>query len=154
MNFAAGEKFIRHEAAMVRATWTEPLADPLPVRLGYADYNVFWSPTAPSRKIYALGVAGKSPRKDAGFGLNDLPRGGSPDAQLDPKLAGPIPEAFLFDDVDIKSGKVTVSQILARYRELYRPAEGSPLIDAGDPADGDGTDLGAVDAGKPAPRKD
>ena len=47
---------------------------------------------------------------------------------------------------------MTVSKILARYREIYRPAEGSPLIDAGDPADGDGTDLGAVDAGKPAPK--
>jgi hypothetical protein len=38
--------------------------------------------------------------------------------------------------------------MLARFRELYTPAEGSPLIDAGDPADGPGTDIGPVPAGK------
>ena len=46
---------------------------------------------------------------------------------------------FAFADDDIKSGKVTVSKILAFYRDAYTPAPGSPLIDAGDPADGEGT---------------
>jgi hypothetical protein len=41
-----------------------------------------------------------------------------------------------------------VSQILARFREIYTPAEGSPLTDAGDPADGAGTDIGPISVGK------
>jgi len=43
---------------------------------------------------------------------------------------------------------VTVAQMLARFREIYTPADGSPLIDAGDPADGVGTDIGPLSAGK------
>ncbi|MBV8879603.1 MAG: hypothetical protein JO332_06565, partial [Planctomycetaceae bacterium] len=59
-----------------------------------------------------------------------------------------LPSVFPFDDADIKSGKVTVAEILGRFRELYTPAEGSPLVDAGDPADGAGADIGPVAAGK------
>jgi ferric-dicitrate binding protein FerR (iron transport regulator) len=143
-NFPHGEKYMRSGQAMVRPAWTEPLSDPAPTALGYADYNAFFSPRAKVKKNYALAVAGKTERKDAGFALNDLPRGGARDEQVDPKFKGPIPSAFLFDDKDIKSGAVTVSTILARYRDLYSPGPGSPLIDAGDPADGEGTDIGAV----------
>jgi hypothetical protein len=152
-NFPHGEKYGKSGQAMVRPVWTEPLTDPAPVALGYADYNAFFSPKAKVKKNYALSVAGKTERKDAGFALNDLPRGGARDEQVDPKFKGPIPTAFVFDDKEIKSGAVTVSKILAHYRDLYSPGPGSPLIDAGDPADGEGTDIGAVDAGKPAPLK-
>jgi len=151
-NFPHGEKYVRSGQAMVRPAWTEPISDPAPAQLGYADYNAFFSPKAKVKKNYALSVAGKTERKDAGFALNDLPRGGPRDEQVDPKFKGPIPAAFAFDDKDIKSGAVTVSKILAHYRDLYSPGPGSPLIDAGDPADGEGTDIGAVDAGKPAPK--
>jgi hypothetical protein len=34
--------------------------------------------------------------------------------------------------------------MLAFYRGAYTPAAGSPLIGAGDPADGAGTNIGAV----------
>ena len=34
----------------------------------------------------------------------------------------------------------------SHYREIYRPATGSPLIGAGDPADGAGTFIGAIGA--------
>lgn len=152
-NFPHQEKYVRSAQAMVRPIWTEPLTDPGPAGLGYADYNAFFSPQAQVKKNYALTVAGKTERKDAGFALNDLPRGGSPNDQVDPRFKGPIPTSFLFKDEDIKSGAVTVSKMLARYRELYTPAPGSPLIDAGDPADGEGTDIGAVDAGVPARSK-
>jgi hypothetical protein len=47
-------------------------------------------------------------------------------------------------DDDIKSGKVTVSKILAYYRDVYSPAADSPLVGAGDPADGKGTNIGAI----------
>ena len=73
-----------------------------------------------------------------------VPRGGAVDAQSDPKFKGPIPRAFPFADDDIASGKVTVSKILAVYRDAYTPAEGSPLIGAGDPNDGKGTNIGAI----------
>jgi hypothetical protein len=119
-------------------------------RLGYADYNCFFSPNAPAIRNYAVGVKGKTERKDAGFALNDLPRGGKVDEQCDPGFKGPVPEKFPFDDEEIKTGKVTVSQMLNQYRDAFTPARDSPLIDAGDPADGEGTDIGAVDAGKPA----
>ena len=44
-----------------------------------------------------------------------------------------------------------MAKILARYRAAYSPAKGSPLIGAGDPADGDGSFIGAVGAGKDPP---
>ena len=71
-----------------------------------------------------------------------------PDQQVDPKFQGPLPVAFPFSDDDIRSGKVTVSKMLAFYRDAYRPAEGSPLIGAGDPADGEGTNIGAIGSAK------
>jgi ferric-dicitrate binding protein FerR (iron transport regulator) len=149
-NFGHQEKFIRSAQAMIRPVWTEPLTDPPPAQMAYADYNAFYSPLAKVKRNYAIGVQGKTERKDAGFALHDLPPGGLPNEQVDPKFKGPIPTAFAFFDDDIKSGKVTVSQILAFYRDVYTPSAGSPLIHAGDPADGEGTDIGAVDSGKPA----
>jgi len=137
--------------AMVGPSWDEKTVTPLPERLGYSDYNLFYNPDAPTRDNYAVGVAGKTERKDAGFALNDVHRGGPRDEQVDPKFTGPLPKVFPFKDEDIKAGRVTVSQILGFFRRAYAPAPGSPLIDAGDPADGEGTDIGAVDAGKPAP---
>jgi hypothetical protein len=44
-----------------------------------------------------------------------------------------------------------VSRVLRDYRAVYTPRSGSPLIDAGDPGDGDGNDIGAVGAGIPNP---
>jgi len=148
-NFGHKEKYLSSAQAMIRPVWTEALTEPAPARLGYSDYNLFYSPSAQVRKNYALAVAGKTERKDAGFGLNDVPRGGARDEQVDPKLMGPIPATFAFHDDEIKAGRVTVSRILSFYREAYRPGPGSPLIDGGDPADGEGVDIGAVDAGKP-----
>ena len=148
-NFALGEKFGKGPAAMVRPNFFEEFSAPLPERMGYADYNLFYNPKSKSTMNYALGVAGKTLRKDAGFALNDVERGGAVDQQVDPRFAGPLPTAFPFKDEDIQSGKVTVSQMLAQFRRAYTPAAGSPLVAAGDPADGDGADIGAIGAGKP-----
>jgi ferric-dicitrate binding protein FerR (iron transport regulator) len=152
-NFGHQEKYMSSAQAMIRPAWTEPLTEPPPDRLGYADYNLFYSPLAKTKKVYALGVAGKTARRDPGFGRNDVPRGGALDEQVDPRFRGPIPAVFAFADDDIKAGRVTVSRILEFYRAAYAPAPGSPLVDAGDPADGEGTDIGAVDAGRPATPK-
>jgi hypothetical protein len=149
-NFAHKEKYYKMPQAMVRPAWNEDVDDK-PARLGYADYNLFYSPLSKGKRNYLLSVAGKTERKDAGFGLNDVPKGGKVDEQVDPRFKGPLPKSFPFADDDIKAGKVTVSKILATYRDAYSPAEGSPLIGAGDPADGDGTNIGAVGAAKPQP---
>jgi hypothetical protein len=143
-NFAHKDRYYKGKQGMVRAAWNDEGADNKPPRLGYADYNLFYNPKARVPRNYLLSVAGKIERRDDGFGRNDVPRGGGLDAQADPKFKGPIPRAFPFTDKDIKSGKVTVSQILAHYRAAYTPAEGSPLIGAGDPNDGKGTNIGAI----------
>lgn len=149
-NFAHAGNYYKKPQAMIRAAWNDESPEEKPARLGYADYNAFFSPEAKAKRNYLLSVAGKTERKDAGFGLNDLPRAGKVDEQVDPKFAGPIPKAFPFSDDDIKARKVTVSKILEFYREAYKPAEGSPLIGAGDPADGEGTNIGAIGAKKPS----
>jgi hypothetical protein len=147
-NFAHLEKYFKRPQAMIRMSWNDEPAEEKPARLGYADYNLFYSPNAKARRNYLLSVAGKRERLDDGFGRNDLPRGGKIDEQADPMFAGPIPKSFPFSDEDVKARKVGVSKMLAHYREAYAPAKGSPLIGAGDPADGDGTNIGAIGAAK------
>jgi hypothetical protein len=134
VRFAHQEKFGNTGQAMIRPHFSEPLTTPLPERLGYSDFNLYHSPAAKSHRVYGLGVAGKA-EKDDGFGKHDL-------VEVDPKFKGPLPDVFPFDDADIKAGKVTVSQMLARFREMYSPAADSPLLGAGDPADGSGTPIG------------
>jgi hypothetical protein len=138
-------------SATVRPGFTEKKTSPGPARLGYADYNLFFNPDAKEKQNYAISVKDKTERADAGFGKHDIPVGGEKNAQVDPKFVGPIPKRFPFQDEDIRSGKVTVSQILAHYRAVFTPAEDSPLIRGGDPADGSGSYVGAVGAGKNPP---
>jgi hypothetical protein len=143
-NFGHSADYYKRPQGMIRASWNDDTADAKPARLGYADYNLFYSPEAKAKRNYLLSVPGKTERKDAGFGLNDLPRGGKVDEQVDPKFKGPLPRAFPFSDDDIRARKVTVSKILAFYRQAYTPGDGSPLVGAGDPADGAGTNIGAI----------
>jgi hypothetical protein len=137
--------------AIVRPGFSEKSTDPGPPRLGYADYNLFFNPDAAEKRNYALSVQGKSERADAGFAKHDAPAGGARNAQVEPKFKGPVPKKFPFSDADIKARKVTVWGILAHYRAAYGPAEGSPLLGAGDPADGAGSYIGAVGPGKVSP---
>ena len=67
---------------------------------------------------------------------------------IDALLAGPLPEAVGRSLVEHQVVERVVSQMLEFYRNAYTPADGSPLIDAGWPNDGPGTDIGAVEAGK------
>ena len=75
--------------------------------------------------------------------------------RTDPKFAQARLVPFPIGDGEIWLRHVTVSQILALYRGIYTPAAGSPLVDAGDPADDTGgarnTDIGAVGAGNAHP---
>lgn len=117
--------------------------------LEYSDYNFFYNPKSATPTIYTAGVKDKEIGSD-GFAKHDNPPAGKAEAQVDPKFKGPLPREFPFKDEDILAGKVTMSKMLSSFRDAYTPAEGSPLIDAGDPADGPGTDMGLVDVGKPA----
>jgi hypothetical protein len=113
----------------------------------YADYNLFYTPDSPVKRSYSATVAGKTERVDPGFALNDVSVGGAVDQQVDPLFTGPIPRVFPFDEEMIKTRATTTCQILAYYRKVYTPGPGSPLIDAGDPMDKAGNDVGAVGAG-------
>ena len=150
LNFAHNGKYGQagRPVTMIHAGWHDPASAAGAARLGYADYNCFFSPNAKHHDNYTLTVADKTERKDAGFARHDLRVSGAVDEQVDPQFAGPLVKVFPFQDDDIKSGKVTVSQMLRDFRARYTPVAGSPVIDAGDPADGPGADIGAVGAGK------
>src|SRR5205823_11122452 len=106
-----------------------------------------FNPDAEVADNYNLGVAGKVERQDPGFGANDVPPLGAKDAQVDPQVTGPFAARFPWTDQQILDRTVTVSDMLAYFRTVYTPAPGSPLIDAGDPEDGPGADIGAIGAG-------
>jgi hypothetical protein len=105
-------------------------------RIATADYNAWWNPLAEATAHYAPGIAGPSP--------------GTHDVTSNPQLTGPVPQApFVVSEGAVWTRAYGVSSLLAYYRALYTPKAGSPLIDTGDPADGAGTDIGAVGAGAP-----
>jgi hypothetical protein len=146
--FALDSMFIWTPNAIVNTGWGEPHADTtFKPRIGYADYNLFYNPASTIKDHYYVTVGNKTERVDNGFAKNDVPVGGTIDAEADPKFAGPMVNAFPFNDTDIVSGSVTVAKMLKFFWNMYTPVAGSPLIDAGDPADGIGTDIGVVETG-------
>ena len=96
-----------------------------------ADYNLFYNPD--TNKLTRYGTAG--------LGAHDIGSG----ANTDPKFSQPRVIPFPIGDGDIWRRRFTVSQLLALYRAIYTPGNGSPLIDAG--SDGGGADIGAIGAG-------
>jgi hypothetical protein len=139
-------------AAAVRPGITES-ADPPPARIAYADYNLFYNPDAEQIRNYAVSVPGRVIRADSGFALHDARAGGAVDEQIAPALAAASSDCFPWADDDILSGKVTVSVMLSSLRAAYSPVRGSPVLLAGDPADGAGSAIGAVgDGTHPADR--
>jgi hypothetical protein len=134
--------------AAVRAPYGDGI-DPAPERLGYADFNLFYAPDATPPRNYGLAVKGLKQRVDAGFALNDAHAMGPLDEQVQPQLVAEPPLALPFDEEDVVSGKLSVWQLLASLRALYTPAAPSPLVDAGDSADGTGVDIGAIGVGTP-----
>jgi Right handed beta helix region len=132
-------------AALVRADDPEAPAG----HLLYSDYNLFYAPSSPIKIVYGVTVDGKTVRTDSGFGLHDVPAGGTVNQQTDPRFTSPTPRTFPFGEDDIRTGTTTTCEVLAYYRQAYAPGSDSPLIDAGDPAEGAGNDVGAVGAGVP-----
>jgi hypothetical protein len=99
-------------------------------RLASADYNAFFNPLQTQSRSYLPGIV------SAAAGVHDV--------QANPKIAGLAEVPFRIGEGCIWLGSCTASQVLAHYREIYRPTTGSPLINAADPADGAGTAIGAV----------
>src|SRR5204863_9307053 len=64
-NFAHSEMYFKRPQAMIRMSWNDETAEDKPARLGYADYNLFYSPSSKGRRNYLLSVFGKTERKDA-----------------------------------------------------------------------------------------
>jgi MYXO-CTERM domain-containing protein len=138
-------------SALIRGRTAAAAGAPLPPLLEYADYNLFFNPDSAIKVHYGVGVEGKTVRVDPGFAYNDVPVGGAVNAPADPKFTGPIPRAVGFDEQQVVDRQTTVCQILAHYRQIYTPAPGSPLIGAGDPADGADNNIGAVGGGTADP---
>jgi hypothetical protein len=77
---------------------------------------------------------------------------GAHDLTSDPRFAGTPEMPYQISDGCVWSRTYKTSQVLAHYREMYSPAPGSPLTDAGDAADGAGTDIGAIGSGVRDPK--
>jgi hypothetical protein len=120
-------------------------------RLGYADYNAFWNPEVTVPDNYAGGLVTGRTEGTAGFAGNDL---GGVNGQASPAFVSGAVLPFPVSTDDVWNRRLRVSQILADYRVRYTPAAGSPLIDRGDPADGPGVDMGAIEASTGQPRPD
>jgi hypothetical protein len=106
-------------------------------RIGCADYNCFHNPQVPKAPPYADGIV-----EATGAGAHDV--------LADPKFAqgGVVP--YPVNQAGVWNRTIKVSQILAYYRQRYSPAAGSPLVGAGDPADGKGSFIGAIGTGADA----
>lgn len=103
-------------------------------RVGAADYNAWYNPSATKTDHYMSGiVAGTA---------------GAHDVTSPPLFNGDVPQApYLIGEGAVWQRTYGVSQVLKYYRALYAPKPGSPLIDHGDLADGAGNDIGAVGGG-------
>lgn len=107
-------------------------------RIAKADYNAWFNPLATGTPHYAPGIVSGTP--------------GAHDVNGDMMFTGDVPQVpYQLDEGAVWLRRSGVSQVLAYYRGLYAPRAGSPLIDAGDPADGAGNDIGAVGAGTANP---
>jgi hypothetical protein len=120
---------------------------------GAVDYNAFYSPENSTHDNYD--IADKHEGVTPGFAAHDVSAGGAVGVK-DGQLAGSpfagariAPYASVVDEAAVWNRSQTLSSILAAFRARYTPAQGSPVIDAGDPADNDAmgrrTDIGAID---------
>jgi hypothetical protein len=113
-------------------------------RLLYADYNCFYNPGSKGPNNYGAGLVSAHTEGASGWAGHDL---GGVNGQADPGLTGGSALAFTVDESAVWGRTYKLSQVLADMRTKFSPGTGSPVIDAGDPADGAGVDIGAVGGG-------
>jgi hypothetical protein len=99
-------------------------------RVTSADYNAWFNPLAPNTAPYLHGIVAATP------GTNDV--------AAPPQLAGTGEVPYRISEGCVWLRTCSTGEVLAHYRELYRPTAGSPLVGAGNPADGAGTPIGAI----------
>ncbi len=119
----------------------------------YADYNAFFNPTkmTPSPVNYfATSSVGTMPGTP-GFGGHDVGGFNADNLSTDPKFVGSsdptLPGTaglYAFSQWEVWARTRTVSEMLRYFADYYRPGASSPLIGAGDPADGAGSNVGAI----------
>jgi hypothetical protein len=114
-------------------------------RIVKTDYNCFFNPKGRKANNYGSFLVAGVSEGAPGYGGHDL---GGINGQADPKFKLGMDTSFGLNEAYVWNRVKTVSQVLAEYRNRYMPNTGSPLIDAGDPADGPGVDIGAVGTGK------
>jgi len=98
----------------------------------YADYNAWFNPLTTQTTNYSDGL---------------VTAPGEHDVQGDPVFAGTAEIPYPISAGCIWSRTYTTAEVLAHYRQIYSPGDGSPLIGAGDPADGAGSNIGAIGLG-------
>lgn len=99
-------------------------------RVTSADYNGWYNPQAPASTRYLSGIVAAAP--------------GAHDVQADPQLAGAPEVPYRISEGCLWENRCTIGEVLAHYRDLYEPLAASPLLGAGDPADGVNTPIGAI----------
>jgi hypothetical protein len=117
----------------------------------YADYNAFYSPDNDNKTNYNVTGVAAGAHDVSGTGTGAL-------GILDGQLAGtpfagdrvyPIDDKTVVDEAAVWQRTQKLSTILATFRARYTPKAGSPIVNAGDPADNDSqgrrADIGAVD---------
>lgn len=112
-------------------------------RVQYSDYNCFYNPDAEEADNYGTKIVTSIPEASPGFGGNDLD---GLNGQVKPEFTQGITIPYQIEEDKVWKREVLVSQVLASFRASYTPKAGSKLIDAGDPMDGSGVDIGAVEA--------
>lgn len=125
-----------------------------PGTFGSVDYNAFYSPNNATHDDYD--ISGMTEGTTAGFAVHDVSGNGAvgvKDGQLahTPFAAARIyPYDTVVDEAAVWGRTQKLSSILSTFRAHYLPASGSPVIDAGDPADNDSlgrrADIGAIDS--------
>jgi hypothetical protein len=118
----------------------------------YADYNAFYSPDSSQPENYDAIVPGHN-EGEPGFAGHDVSGTGATGV-LNGRLAahpfaGVRDDPYSVDEAAVWNRQLGMGQVLAGFRDRYRPAAGSPIVDAGDVADNDSqgrrTDIGAID---------
>ncbi|HYD50074.1 MAG TPA: hypothetical protein VEB21_17075, partial [Terriglobales bacterium] len=122
--------FLNVNSAYDGAWVSTPDGPPALPRVTEADYNGWFNPLAFGSTRYLAGVVSGS------AGANDL--------QADPQLSGEAEIPYQVAEGCIWLGDCSAADVLSHYRALYRPSPTSPLLNAGDPADGSDSFIGAV----------
>jgi hypothetical protein len=130
----------------------EPLVRATDGSFLYVDYNAFHSPDSSQPENYDAVVPGHN-EGEPGFAGHDVSGTGAVGVVNGRLAAHPFAgfrdDPYSVDEAAVWNRQLGLSQVLAGFRDRYRPAPGSPIIDAGDVADNDSqgrrTDIGAID---------